>query len=128
MGSGRVTAAIVLVAALALAIPLHVSGETTHVYAVSLTIAANPATGKIDGTIVTEAPSEFCDSSTIRVREAMRGKDRVIARIPPYGGEWHLKPPPALSGKRIYAEVSKYHLPSRPVICLEARSPAIRVP
>ncbi|MGV1049704.1 MAG: hypothetical protein ACOYD4_14405 [Solirubrobacterales bacterium] len=104
------------------------SSETTHVYPVSLTIAVDRAAGKISGTIVTEAPSEFCDSSSVRVRIAMPGHDKVVARIFPYGGEWHMKSPPALQGKRVYAEVLAYHLPARPVECLGARSRAVTAP
>ncbi len=104
------------------------SAETTHVYSVSLTIAVDRAAHKIDGTIVTEAPSEFCDSSTVRVRISMPGHDRVVARIFPYGAEWHMKSPPALRGERVYAEVLAYHLPQRPVECLAARSRTVIAP
>jgi hypothetical protein len=58
----------------------------------------------------------------------MPGKDKVVARIFPYGAEWHMKSPPALRGKRVYAEVLAYHLPSRPVECLGARSRAVTAP
>lgn len=105
-----------------------VSGETTHVYPVSLTIAVDRAAQKIAGTIVTDAPSEFCESSTVRVRRVMPGNDKVVARIFPYGGEWRMKSTPALRGERIYAEVLPYHLPSRPVECLGARSRAVTAP
>jgi hypothetical protein len=104
------------------------SSETTHIYPVSLTIAVDRAAGKINGTIVTDAPSEFCDSSTVRVRIAMAGHDTVVARIFPYGGEWHMKSGPHLSGQRVYAEVLAYHLPARPVECLGARTRAVRAP
>lgn len=101
------------------------SSETTHIYPVSLTIAVDRAAGKIGGTIVTDAPSEFCDSSTVRVRISMPGQDTVVARIFPYDAEWHMKSGPYLSGKRVYAEVLAYHLPARPVECLGARSRAV---
>ena len=56
------------------------------------------------------------------------GKDRIAARIYPYGGEFHMKSTPNLRGKRVYAEVLAYHLPSRPVECLAARSRAVTAP
>ncbi len=104
------------------------SGETTHTYPVALTISVDRATHKIGGTIVTDAPSEFCEISTVRVRRVMPGHDKVVAGIPPYGGEWRMKSPPALRGERIYAEVLTYRLPSRPVVCLGARSRAVTAP
>ena len=103
-------------------------GETTHTYPVSLTISVDRAAHKIGGTIVTDAPSEFCEISTIRVRRVMSGKDKVVAGITPYAGEWRMKSPPALRGERIYAEVLSYHLPSRPVVCLGARSRTVTAP
>lgn len=102
--------------------------EDTHVYEVSLTISVDRAEGKINGTIVTDAPSEFCESSTVRVLAVTPGKDKVVARPYPYGGEWHMKSTPNLRGKRVYAEVLPYHLPSRPVECLGARSRAVTAP
>ena len=104
------------------------AAETTHVYEVSLTITVDRAAAKIDGTIVTEAPSEFCESSTVRILVVEPGKDRVAGRIFPYGGEFHMKSTPNLRGKRVYAEVLPYHLPSRPVECLGARSRAVTMP
>lgn len=104
------------------------AAETTHVYPVSLTISVDRAEGKINGTIVTEAPSEFCDSSTVRVLVVGPGKDKVVGRIYPYGGEWHMKSTPSLRGQRVYAEVLAYHLPQRPVECLGARSRAVTMP
>lgn len=50
-----------------LALAPSASGETTHTYPVTLTISVDRGAGKISGTIVTDAPSEFCDSSTVRV-------------------------------------------------------------
>lgn len=104
------------------------SGETTHTYPVSLTISVDRAAHKISGTIVTDAPSEFCEISTIRVLRVVPGKDKLVAGISPYGGEWRMKSPAALRGERIYAEVLTYHLPSRPVICLGARSRTVTAP
>jgi hypothetical protein len=119
--------AIAAIAALFLLIPVA-SAETTHTYPVTLTISVDRAAHKISGTIVTDAPSEFCEISNIRVRRVMPGHDDVVTTIPPYGGEWHMKSPAALRGKRVYAEVLTYHLPSRPVVCLGAHSRAITAP
>ena len=119
--------AIASLAALLTAVSVA-SGETTHTYPVALTIGVDRVAHKISGTIVTEAPSEFCEISTIRVRRAMPGHDDVVAGLTPYGGEWRMKSPPALRGERIYAEVSTYHLPSRPVVCLGARSRTVTAP
>ena len=33
-----------------------------------------------------------------------------------------------IRGKRVYAEVLEYHLPSRPVVCLAARSRTVTAP
>ena len=121
-------AALVGSIAMILAIALPASAETTHTYAVTLTISVDRATHKIGGAIVTDAPSEFCDSSTVRVLQATPGKDKVVARVFPEYGEWGLKSFPALKGKRVYAEVLAYHLPQRPVECLGARSRAVTAP
>lgn len=104
------------------------SGETTHIFAVNLTIAVDRTAHKISGTVVTDAPSDFCDSSSIGIRRAMRGPDKLVAGVKPYAGEWHMKSPPTLRGKRVYATVPRYHLPSRPVECLGARSRAVTAP
>lgn len=100
----------------------------THVYSVSLTIAVDRPAHKLGGSIVTDAPSEFCESSTVRVRKAMPGKDEIADRIFPVAGEWHFRSPKALRGKRVYAEVLPYHLPSRPVECLGTRTRAVTAP
>jgi hypothetical protein len=121
---------VLLVASIAaiLAIPPPVSGEATHTYAVVLTITVDRAAHKIDGTVASDAPGQFCELSTVRVRKVMPGKDKVVARLTPYGNEWHMKSVPALRGERVYAEVSTYHLPSRPVECLGARSRTVTAP
>jgi hypothetical protein len=103
-------------------------GETTHTYPVSLTISVDRAARQLNGTIVTDAPSEFCDSSSIRILELMPGKDELVKAVAPYGGEFHAHVPKFISGKRVYAEVLSYHLPSRPVVCLAARSRAVIAP
>jgi hypothetical protein len=122
----RVFGALVAVIA-TLAVPSALA-ETTHTYPVTLTISVDRAAGKLGGAIVTDAPSEFCDSSTVRVMRAMRGKDKVAARVEPVYGEWRLRSFPALSGKRVYAELLPYHLPARPVECLGARSRTVTAP
>jgi hypothetical protein len=111
-----------------LAITQVAAGGATHTYSVSLAISVDKAAHKIKGTVVTDAPPEFCDSSTIRVRRVKHGRDDVFARVTPYGGEWHLKSPSSLRGKRVYAEVSGYHLPGRPVVCLAGRSRTVTAP
>lgn len=103
-------------------------GGATHVYPVTLTIVVDRDAGKIGGSILTDAPSEFCESSTVRVRRAMPGRDKVVARVFPEAGEWRLRSPKALRGERIYAEVLAYHLPSRPVECLGDRSRTVTAP
>jgi hypothetical protein len=128
VGMARLLGVVVALTGSVLVVDSTAFAETTHVYSVSLTISVDRAAAKINGTIVTEAPSEFCDSSSVRVRIAMPGNDKVAARVTPYGGEWHMKSPPTLRGKRVYAEVLAYHLPSRPVECLGARSRAVTAP
>lgn len=128
MRSGKRAGAVIALITAIFAIALTASAETTHTYPVTLTIGVDRAAGKIGGTIVTDAPSEFCESSTVRVLRVMPGKDKVVARIYPYGGEWRMKSPAALRGERVYAEVLSYHLPGRPVVCLGARSRTVTAP
>jgi hypothetical protein len=127
MGGTLTCIAVALVGA-SLASASTASGETTHTYPVSLTIAVDRPAHKITGTVVTEAPSEFCDSSTVRILNVVPGKDKVVARLYPVAGEWRMTPRPALRGKRVYAEVLPYHLPQRPVECLGARSRTVTAP
>src|SRR3954447_1644059 len=96
--------AIAVSATLFLLIPVA-SAETIHTYPVILTISVDRAAHKISGTIITDAPSEFCEISNVRVRRVMPGHDDVVTTVPPYGGEWHMRSPAALRGKRVYAEV-----------------------
>ncbi len=117
---------VVLTGILAMAAPAL--GDAEHVYSVSLTIEVDRAAHKINGTIVTEAPSEFCESSSVRIMEIEPGKDRKVAAIFPYGGQYHMTSRPPLRGKRVYAEVLPYHLPERPVECLAARSRTVTAP
>jgi hypothetical protein len=128
MVPAKAPAALLLVCAgLLAAVPVG-TADVIHTYPVTLTIAVDREAGRISGTISSEAPSEFCDSSTVRVRRAMPGKDKVVARVFPTYGEWRLKSFPAIRGKRVYAEVLSYELPQRPVICLGARSRAVTAP
>jgi hypothetical protein len=102
--------------------------DVIHTYPVSLTISVDRGADKLSGTISSDAPSEFCDSSTVRIRRAMPGKDKVVARVFPTYGEWRLRSFPAIHGKRVYAEVLTYELPQRPVMCLGTRSRAVTAP
>jgi hypothetical protein len=104
------------------------SGETTHTYPVALTISVDRPAHLINGTIVTDAPSEFCESSSIRIVRPMPGKDEVVKAVTPYAGVFHASSPKRIRGKRVYAEVLPYHLPSRPVVCLAARSRTVTAP
>jgi hypothetical protein len=104
------------------------TADVIHTYPVTLTIGVDRTAGKLSGTIESDAPSEFCDSSAVRIRRAMPGKDKVVARVFPTYGEWRLRSFPAIRGKRVYAEVLSYELPQRPVICLGARSRAVTAP
>jgi len=123
----RLAALIASIAAVFAVVPPAL-GETTHTYAVTLTISVDRDAHRVSGTIVTDAPSEFCDGSTVRIRQAMPGHDRVVARLFPEAAEWGMKSPPALRGERVYAEVLAYHLPQRPVECLGARSRTVTAP
>lgn len=122
------SAAFLLTLAVVLAIDSTGLAETTHTYPVRLTISVDRGGGRLSGAIVTDAPSEFCDSSTVRLMRAVPGKDKVAARVRPVYGEWHINSFPAIRGKRVYAEVLSYHLPQRPVECLEARSRTVTAP
>ncbi len=104
------------------------SAETTHTYPVTLTISVDRTAGQLSGAILTDAPSEFCDSSAVRIREVTPGRDRVVARLFPEAAEWRMKSTAALRGARVYAEVLAYHLPQRPVECLAARSRTVTAP
>jgi hypothetical protein len=128
MGKAKLLGALIVSVLSILAVAPAAPGETTHTYAVTLTIGVDRDAGRIDGAIVTDAPSEFCDSSTVRIREVAPGHDRVVARLFPEAAEWGMKSTPALQGARVYAEVLAYHLPYRPVECLAARSRAVTAP
>ena len=121
-------ATLIVACVLALAAVPAASGDVIHTYAVTLTISVDRNADRLSGTISSDAPSEFCDSSTVRIRRAMPGKDRVVARVFPTYGEWRLRSFPAIRGKRVYAEVLTYDLPQRPVMCLGARSRTVTAP
>ena len=95
--------------ATALFVVTTASGETTHTYPVSLTISAD-RTGHL-----------------INV-QVLPGKDDLVKAVTPYAGEFHASSPKRIRGKRVYAEVLSYHLPSRPVVCLAARSRTVTAP
>jgi hypothetical protein len=128
VGKGRLLGVLLAGVAAIFAIVPTAFGETTHTYAVTLTITVDRTAHKIDGTVGSDAPGLFCELSTVRIRKVMPGHDKVVGRLTPYGNEWHMKSPPALRGERIYAEVSTYHLPGRPVECLGARSRTVTAP
>jgi hypothetical protein len=118
----RVLLSTIALAALAAAAVPAAPAAGTHVYSVTLTISVDPAAHRIEGMVSSDAPSEFCELSTVRVRRSMPGKDRVVARLRPGAGKWGMRVRPPLRGKRVYAEILRYHLPSRPVECLGTRS------
>jgi hypothetical protein len=105
------------------------SAGRTHTYAVTVTIKVEDrAAHKVGGRIISDAPSTFCTESSVRVRRVARGRDPVIGLVfKPANAEWHIKLP-RHRGDRIYAEISRYHLPQRPVVCLGDRSRTITAP
>src|SRR5215213_1769833 len=128
MGRGKLSGIVSALLAALLCVAAVASGKTTHTYPVALTISVDRPGHLINGTIVTEAPSEFCDSSEIRIVQPMPGRDKVIKTVTPYAGVYHARSPKYIRGKRVYAEVLAYHLPSRPVVCLAARSRTVTAP
>jgi hypothetical protein len=128
MGLRRTIGSVAVVTMATLAIAQVAGSETTHTYPVSLTISVDRPGHLINGTIVTDAPSEFCESSSIRIVMEVPGKDEMIKTVTPYGGEYHASSPKRIRNKRVYAEVLSYHLPSRPVVCLAARSRTVTAP
>jgi hypothetical protein len=128
MGRGTLSAVAIASLAVAVSVAPAASGDTTHTYPVALTISVDRPGHLINGTIVTDAPSEFCDSSSIRIVMPVPGKDKVVKTVSPYAGVFHASSPKYIRGKRVYAEVLSYHLPSRPVVCLAARSRTVTAP
>ena len=101
-----------------------------HTYATKVTIKVlDPATHKIGGQVVSDAPAFFCSQATVQVRRVMPGRDPIVARVPMASSypDWRVKLP-RLQGKRVYGKVLQYNLPSRPITCLASRSRAITVP
>ena len=71
----------------------------------------------------------FCESSSIRIVLPVPGKDEVIKAVTPDAGEFHASSPKRIRNKRVYAEVlSNITWPSRPVVCLGARSRTVTAP
>jgi hypothetical protein len=105
------------------------AGAVTHTYPVTVTIKVDRANRRLSGSVLSEAPSQFCEQATVRVRRVMPGRDKVVARIfPNTYSQWRFTVGPNLRGARVYAEVSQYHLPSRPVVCLGDRSRTVTAP
>jgi len=124
-----VRGALAALVALSLVLVTSAPAETTHTFSVTVTISIDRAAHSLSGKVESDAPSEFCDGATVRVMRALPGKDKPVARVTPSElNEWRLKSFPAIAGKRVYAEVLQYHLPSRPVVCLGARSRSVTAP
>ena len=125
--------ALLLAAALATVIAPAASGRRTHTYQVVLSIAVDRSAHEISGTVTTEpqAPSHFCEQATVRLMRQAPGGDQVVAHIRPnvfFESKWKFKSHSSLRGARVYAEVSAYHLPDRPIECLAARSRTVTAP
>src|SRR5262249_6393730 len=121
-------AALLAVALLAIAAPA-VSGQTTHVYKVQLSIYVDRAEHKIKGQVKSDGPSFFCEESSVRLMKEEPGKDRKVATYRPvFLGKSGFRSPPRLRGSRVYVEVLKSPLPQRPVVCLAARSRTVTAP
>ncbi|HEY2477240.1 MAG TPA: hypothetical protein VGI17_00755 [Solirubrobacterales bacterium] len=124
--------AIAALAAL-LAIASAAAGRKTHTYQVLISISVDRSAHLISGKVTSEpeAPSFFCEMASLRIREEMPGKDKVVARVYPNEerlAEWKFTVGPSLHGARLYAETSAYHLPSRPIECLAGRSRTVTAP
>jgi hypothetical protein len=119
-----------LVATAAMAVTAAaVSGETTHVYPVQLSIYVDRGEHKVKGTISSpEAPSEFCDQGMIRLMQVQPGKDKKVNFSKPTDGRWGFRTTSRLRGERVYAEVLEYKIPGRPVTCLGAKSRIVTAP
>ena len=121
--------ALAAAAAAVLALAGGAPATTTHTYPVTISIKVNKPEKKIEGDVDSPAPSEFCDSSGVRIMHPQRGKDQLVAKVNTFGaGQWSFRIKPKRSGQRLYAQTLKYHLPSRPVVCLGARSRTVTAP
>jgi hypothetical protein len=119
---------LVASALLAAAVP-GVSGETTHVYSVTLTVYVDRAEHKVKGTVsAPDAPSEFCDQAMIRLMQVLPGKDKKVTSDWPTDGRWGFRTAARVRGERVYAEVLEYKIPGRPVICKGAKSRIVTAP
>jgi hypothetical protein len=124
---GRSAAFAAVLGSLAL-IPTLASGGT-HDYPVTVTIQVDRPQHLVKGEVISDAPASFCTQATVRVRRVASGHDPVLARkFPNDLAQWRYKVPARLAGKRLYAEVSTYNLPSRPVTCLGDRSRTVTAP
>lgn len=109
------------------------SGRRTHTYQVVISISVDRSARLLTGEVTSEpqAPSFFCEASSVRIVEEQPGKDRVVARVRPdleRLAEWRFTVPAALKGARLHAETSAYHLPQRPIECLAGRSRSVTAP
>jgi hypothetical protein len=128
-----VGALLSLAAALATVLAPAASGRRTHTYQVVLSITVDRSAHEITGTVTTEpqAPSHFCEQATVRLMRQAPGQNEVVAHIRPnvfFESKWKFKSHSSLRGARVYAEVSAYHLPDRPIECLAARSRTVTAP
>lgn len=133
----RISLLIILVAlaalASAVALASTASGRRTHTYQPLISISVDRSTHLISGKVTSEpqAPSFFCETSSVRIVRVMPGKDKVVARVRPnleQLAEWRFTAPTALHGAQLYAETSAYHLPDRPIECLAGRSRTVTAP
>lgn len=118
--------AVLVVAAVAIAGASH---GGNHTFPVTVTIKPDREARIVEAQAHSDAPAQFCEQASIRIRHAKRGRDKVLFSnfMNDFGAvKWHV--PPRHKGKRVYAQVSKYDLPSRPITCLGDRSRIIRAP
>lgn len=125
--------ALLTLVALATVLAPAAGGRKTHTYQVVLSIAVDRSAHEITGTVTSEpqAPSHFCEQATVRLMRQAPGQDDLVARIRPhvfFESKWKFDPSPSLRGARVYAEVSAYHLPDRPIECLAGRSRTVTAP
>lgn len=100
-----------------------------HTFPVTVTIKPDREARIVEATAHSDAPAQFCEQASIRIRHSKPGRDETLFRdfMDDFGAiHWHV--PPRHKGKRVYAEVSKYDLPSRPITCLDDRSRIINAP
>lgn len=127
-----VITAIAVLAALTVVVA-SASGRRTHTYQVLISISVDRSARLLTGKVTSEpqAPSFFCEASSVRIVEEQPGEDKVVARVRPNLerlAEWRFALPPTLKGARLHAETSAYHLPQRPIECLAGRSRTVGAP